>query len=242
MDAADTADLQARRKPSAWRLPLFAAVFAAGALILAVVSSLAIEQIRTTYTWGIPEAPQEDGAWRPVPSTGEFTPLLLAAPPFQWDVRWSCRIDRPNGGEPLEVFGSIVHDEFGPGLRVTLLDDTFEVVVGGDAVTSIPVLPDAAPECVYRFTLDDEGAWSLLTGEQALDAGSIDELPRLNGFGSGLGGDVSGSVGVVVTTQRFGATASTGVRLMQIAAVVLGAIAVCCLVWWWRLEDREAVG
>ncbi|MBI5157634.1 MAG: hypothetical protein HZA58_06405 [Acidimicrobiia bacterium] len=238
MDAVDAADLGGHRKPGTWKLPLVAAVLAVGALLLAVVSSLAIEQIRTTYSWGIPDASREDPEWRPVPATGGFTPLLFAAPPFLWDVRWSCGM-APSGGEPFEVFGSIVHDEFGPGLRVTLLDAMFEMVVGGAVVTQAPAQPDAEPGCEYRFTLDDDGAWSLLEGERVLDAGSIGDSPRLTGFGSDLAGaDTSGSVGVVVTTQRHGSTASTAVRLMQVGAAVLGVMAVGCLVLWWRREDR----
>ena len=242
MDAVDPVEPEGGRKPGTWKLPLVAAVLAVCALILAVVSSLAIEQIRTTYTWGIPAAPQGDEEWRPVAATGEFTPLLFAAPPFLWDIRWSCQMAAPDDAA-FEVFASIVHDEFGPGLRVTRLDDAFEVAVGGAVVAGTPVPADGAQGCAIRFTLDDDGAWSLMEGDQVLDSGSIDERPRMNGFGSDLGGaDGTGEVGVVVTTQRYGSTASMGVRLMQIASVVLGAMAVGCLVLWWRVEDRGAGG
>jgi hypothetical protein len=235
-------DVTGAAESRTWLWPAIAVTLGAGALALAIVSGLAVKQDRSTYSWGIPTAAAGvDADWHSLELRGRFTPLLLAAPPDVWHIRWTCDATPAAAiAGSVEVFGSVSGEEVGPALRLILADDTFAVTMADEVLVEVPRQVEGSSGCSYWFTLGVDGSWRIARGDQELGSGSISEQPVLTGFASDLAtGEAIGSVGVVVTTRRHGSTSSAPVKAMQGAAVVLGVLSVLCLMRLWRSEDRR---
>ncbi|MEX2322695.1 MAG: hypothetical protein WEA29_02840 [Acidimicrobiia bacterium] len=217
-----------------------AVVLAAAALVLSALSALTIHPVRTTYVWGVPTAPANVGTdSQVIEHQGSFTPLLLAAhTPENIEITWTCDAGiAATGGHEVDVFATTKQRDTAGALLLTLVDGVFVLTVAGEALVALPYR--ASPtDCWYRFHLTSDGTWHAYEGTDLLHSGSNGASPVTTGFASDLAGvppaDVVGQLEVALTTRPHGSTGSSTTRVMQALALLLGGLAVVCLLKAWR--------
>jgi hypothetical protein len=197
------------------------------ALLCALVGALGpSDNLRTTYSW--PPAALPEGQ----PQRLWYAPLLLARhEPEALSVRIPCAPAPPlaGAGSPVTVFATTRDPTAHGGLTVVLSGDTLRIASDGQELERLELPARAAERCAYRLLVVDE-EWHVQEGTTDIsDAGSVERMPRVDGFFSELDLRAPGAPSARVRTVAHGARTSLVQKLAWIAAV-LAALAALVLV------------